>query len=130
MSEQRPTRKGSTPIYVWVLPEEKTAIESNARASGLSTSRYLRSMGLGYPVHGILDYQRVDDLARINGDLGRLGGLLKLWLTNDEKLAIYGRPQIQQTILGVLDAIKENQTAIRSTMAAVVTPLAAKKVQP
>ena len=81
-------------------------------------------------MHGILDYQRVDDLARINGDLGRLGGLLKLWLTNDEKLAIYGRPQIQQTILGVLDAIQENQTAIRSTMAAVVTPLAAKKVQP
>jgi hypothetical protein len=40
---------------------------------------------MGDEIHGVLDHQRVDELARINGGLGRPGGLLKLWLTNDEK---------------------------------------------
>ena len=74
------TRKGSTPIKVYCLPEEKQQIEANAAVTGLSASTYLLKVGLGYRVRGILDHHRVEDLARINGDLGRLGGLLKLWL--------------------------------------------------
>jgi hypothetical protein len=46
-------------------------------------STYLMRVGLGYPVKSVLDNKRVEELCRINGDLGRLGGLLKLWLTDD-----------------------------------------------
>lgn len=44
------TRKGSTPIKVYCLPEEKQQIEANAAATGLSTSAYLLKVGLGYRV--------------------------------------------------------------------------------
>ena len=66
------TRKGSPPIKVYCLPEEKQRIEANAAATGLSTSAYLLKVGLGHRVRGILDHQRVEELACINGDLGRL----------------------------------------------------------
>jgi len=69
-------------------------------------------VGLGFQVKGVLDQQAVMELAKVNGDLGRLGGLLKLWLTNDEKLSIYDRVQLNQTILGVLDQIKDLQTVL------------------
>lgn len=127
MSETRTTRKGCPPIYVYCLPGEKAQIEAIAKATGHSASSYLRAIGQGYPVHSILDYERVQELAKVNGDLGRLGGLLKLWLTDDAKLAAFGMAQMSKTIVGVLEEIRTNQAAIREVMAQVVTPLAAKK---
>lgn len=50
MSEKKPTRKGNTPIYVWMTPDEKSEIEAQAQATGHSTSAFLRLVGLGYPV--------------------------------------------------------------------------------
>lgn len=107
-----PTRKGSNPIKVWVLPDEKALIEAQAKACALSASAYLRQVGMGMPVKGVMDHQAVIELAKINGDLGRLGGLLKLWLTNDEKLALYDRAQLSQTILGVLEQIQVLQKVL------------------
>ncbi|MDP8771907.1 conjugal transfer transcriptional regulator TraJ [Serratia marcescens] len=79
------TRKDSTPIKVYCLPEEKSAIENNAKTTGLSTATFLRKVGLGYEVKGIVDLEQVQEMAKVNGDLGRLGGLLKLWLANDPR---------------------------------------------
>ncbi len=129
MREQHPTRKGCPPIYVYCLPEEKAQIEAMAKASGNSASSYLRLVGQGYVMRSILDYERVQELAKVNGDLGRLGGLLKLWLTDDAKLAAFGMAQMSKTIVGVLEEIRANQAAIRGIMARVVTPLAAKKTE-
>jgi len=115
-TDRAPTRKGSTPIKVYCLPAEKDQISRNARAAGLSASMFLLHVGAGYEVRTILDYQRIDDLARINGDLGRLGGLLKLWLTNDERLR-----QMKATELrAVLNKIEANQEAMRAIMRAVL----------
>ena len=121
MSEKRPTRKGSTPIYVWVTPDEKSQIEALAQATGNKTSAYLRNIGLGYPLKSILDHKRVEELAKINGDLGRLGGLLKLWLTNDKRTALFGEP----TIRALLSKIESTQDEMHEVMRAVVIPRAA-----
>lgn len=48
----------------------------------MSAVRYLREDG--YHIFGVMDYEQVCELARINGDLSRLGGLLKLWLADRE----------------------------------------------
>ncbi|MEO8120873.1 MAG: conjugal transfer transcriptional regulator TraJ [Rhodoferax sp.] len=118
MSLNRLTRKGNTPICVWVTPDEKSQIKAIARTAGHSTSAYLRNIGLGYPVKSILDNKRVEELARINGDLGRLGGLLKLWLTDDRRTFLYGKA----TILAVLSKIEDTQDKMHDVMRAVVIP--------
>ncbi len=100
------TRKGSTPIKVWVLPAEKELIEDNAKAVGLSASAYLRNVGMGMQVRGVLDQQAVLELAKVNGDLGRLGGLLKMWLSNDERLAIFKKDQVETSIREALEKIQ------------------------
>jgi hypothetical protein len=106
------TRKNGRHLRVPVLPEEEEAIKANARAAGLTIAAYLRNVGIGYEIKGVLDQQAVLELAKVNGDLGRLGGLLKMWLSNDERLAMYDPEQLRQTILGVLDKIKEIQDVL------------------
>src|SRR5271157_4545911 len=63
------TRKESTPIKVWVTPEEKAAIAAKADAHSLSASSYLRRLGLAMPLQSTIDQRAILDLAKINADL-------------------------------------------------------------
>lgn len=106
------TRKETPPIKVYCLPEERALIEENAKQHGLSASSFLRNVGLGVKVSGVLDQDAIGELAKINADLGRLGGLLKMWLTNDERLALYNKAQLAQTIFGTLEKINTIQDVL------------------
>lgn len=117
-AKKRQARNNTYALRVYCLPEESERIEKNARATGLSTSKYLLTVGQGYKVSGILDYQAVEELARINGDLGRLGGLLKLWLTDNVRAAGFGITTIQ----ALMERIKQNQQQMREIMHTVMLP--------
>jgi hypothetical protein len=107
-------------LRVPVLPHEEAEIKHNAAASGSSIAAYLRNVGMGYQVRGILDHRRVEELARINGDLGRLGGLLKLWLTDDARTRAFG----EATIRALLSKIEDTQARMQEVMRTVVLPRA------
>jgi hypothetical protein len=112
------TRKNSPPIKVYCLPEERRLIAENAHAAGYSMARYLREVGQGYRITGVMDYEKVLELAKINGDLGRLGGLLKLWLSNDERVAHFGYTAIHSLLL----RIEMTQEEMGRIMMSVVMP--------
>ena len=107
-------------LRVPVFLEEKKLIEEQAQRAGMSVARFLREVGQGYRIGGVVDYEHVRELARINGDLGRLGGLLKLWLTNDERTAQFG----EATIRAVLSRIEATQDQMGQVMMSVVMPRA------
>jgi hypothetical protein len=113
---KNPTRKHGLHFRVPVLPDEEKQIKEQARTAGLKVAAYLRNLGLGYEVRSVLDLQSVDELAKVNADLGRLGGLLKLWLTNDERLSIFGPDKTKQLIMAVLKKIEDNQENLREIM--------------
>lgn len=71
----------------------------------MSSARYLREVGQAYHIFGFVDYEQIRKLTRFNGDLGRLGGLLKLWLADDLRTVQFG----QSTILAVLSKIEATQ---------------------
>lgn len=66
------------------------------------------------------DAEQVRELVRVNGDLGRLGGLLKLWLTNDARVAGVGA----NTILAVLGRIEATQEQMSFLMESILRPKA------
>lgn len=76
-----PPRRRGKPIEVWVTDEEKATITERAEEAGMSRSGYLRTLVLNTPIRSVVDLTAVADLAKVNGDLGRVAGLLKLWLT-------------------------------------------------
>ncbi|EGO80796.1 conjugal transfer transcriptional regulator TraJ (plasmid) [Xylella fastidiosa] len=114
--QNKVTRKSSQPIKVYCLPDERADVLAKANAAGLSLSTYLLRVGMGYEIQGILDHRRVHELAKVNGDLGRLGGLLKLWLTNDARVADF----TPATIRTLLRKIEVTQDEIRAVMTQVV----------
>lgn len=103
-----PTRKHGRHLRVPVLPEEEKAIKENAANAGLKIAEYLRRVALGYEIQGVIDKQHIIELSKINADLGRLGGLLKMWLTNDERV-VHIKPE---TMTVVLDRIQTTQAAM------------------
>jgi hypothetical protein len=107
-------------LRVPVLPEEEELIVRNAKAAQLPVAVFLRRIGQGYEARSILDNRRVEELARINGDLGRLGGLLKLWLTNDERTEAFG----EATIRALLSKIEDTQNTMHEAIRQVVIPRA------
>ncbi|MDD1614921.1 MAG: conjugal transfer transcriptional regulator TraJ [Methylococcaceae bacterium] len=112
------TRKNGKHLRVPVLYEEEAAIKQNAEAAGLTVAAFLRNVGMGYQIKGIVDNNEVEKLAKINGDLGRLGGLLKLWLTNDERTAHFN----EATIRAVLSRIVDTQDKMVDVMRSIVRP--------
>lgn len=82
-NDARPPRKRAHRVRVYATPEEKELIAENARACGLSTSTYARSLALGHRPASNLDLKEVRNLLSVKADLGRLGGLLKMWLTDE-----------------------------------------------
>lgn len=75
-------RRELPPIKVWVSIEERAAIQERADQTGLSLSAYLLAVGMNTPIRSVVDLTAVGDLAKVNGDLGRVAGLLKLWLSD------------------------------------------------
>ncbi len=116
---KKDTRKGNSPIKVYCLPEEKAQIEANAKAAGMSLSSYLLVIGQGYKIQGVVDFEQVKELAKINGDLGRLGGLLKLWLSHDPRT----RHIDAATMRAVLAKIESTQAEMSNIMTTIVMPV-------
>lgn len=100
-----------TPLKIWALPAESVAIKANAAKAGLPVSAYLRTLGLNHTPKTILDADAVMELAKVNGDLGRLGGLLKMLLTNDERMKSLGKDQVN----AMLEEIRNTQALLFET---------------
>ncbi|ECC8752251.1 CopG family transcriptional regulator [Salmonella enterica subsp. diarizonae] len=108
-------RRRGKPIEVWVTDEEKAAITELADQTGLSRSAYLRAVGLNRPVGARADLEAVRELVKLNGDLGRVAGLLKLWLA--EKRGQGAKPI---DVERVMIEFRELQAQIREKMSAIV----------
>ena len=109
--ENRTDRK--RPITVSVSPRDRAAIEERAAIAGLPLSGFVRSAALGQAVRAnrILHHEQVLALAKVNADQGRLGGLLKLWLTDRPGR---GAPEVE--VRRLLNAIRGAQTRLAEIM--------------
>ncbi|MDD7805963.1 MAG: conjugal transfer transcriptional regulator TraJ [Endozoicomonas sp. (ex Botrylloides leachii)] len=110
--EKKPTRKSSTHLRVPVLPKEADVIKAHAAQVNLSVAAYLRQLGLGYEPKSTIDRALIAELAKINADQGRLGGLLKMWLSNKERLLGFDGEKTKATLKAVLEKIEKNQTLL------------------
>ena len=67
-----------------LTPEEYQMITSKAKATGYTASEYMRRVACGYPLQSMVDQLAVNELLQTRSDLGRLGGLFKKWLSDQE----------------------------------------------
>ncbi len=98
---KKENRKRTNVMNVYLNDDEYNRIIESSNRAGLSISTFARNVCLGTEVKSLENHQTRMDLLKVNADLGRLGGLLKLALTEtDEQINI--RP-----ILRDIDRIKD-----------------------
>jgi hypothetical protein len=122
---KRPARKPAHEVRqhclrVLVNDTEKDALQAMARQTRRSVGRYLREVGQGYRLTSAVDHEAVRELAKVNGDLGRLGGLLKIWLADDPRTARF----TLATVEVLLARIEARQEAMGELMQRLVRPRA------
>ena len=92
-------------IAVYLGPEEYDTIQISAQRSGLSLSTFCKRVCIGIPVSSMEHRQAVKDILKANADLGRLGGLFKLALSE-------GGDQI--TLSRLLREIEAGQNSLKA----------------
>ncbi len=105
-------KTGKCVIKVYLDPDEKRRIEENAKGAGMSLSAYARTLALGNAPVTKVELDEISSVMKIHADLGRLGGLLKMTLTNDERLDDIGREMGVTTIDGTLVDIRATQAKL------------------
>lgn len=100
-------------MAVRLSPAEVETISERSRLVGMAPSTFLREVALGHEPASLLDREAVHELATLRAELGRLGGLLKMWLSNSERTQIGVAMRVPETLDGIrrsegaiLDAIK------------------------
>jgi len=73
-----PNRKS---VKTYLTPEEYAQVAAMAAQTGLSISTFLKRVGLGQELRTKTDHEAVLALLKANADLGRLGGLFKMALS-------------------------------------------------
>lgn len=106
-----PTKKLA--VWVYVTTEEHAQISANAERAGLSRSTYAKRVCLGQPTPSLEKQHARRDLLRIYADLGRLGGLFKLCLSNKDIQLAALHPEVRR----VLREIETRQMELKAAVA-------------
>ena len=80
---QRKSQKRTKHIDSRLTEEEYNLISEKAKNTGLSNSKYIRNLAMNYPMKSVVDQRALSELVKCKADLGRLGGLFKLWLESE-----------------------------------------------
>jgi hypothetical protein len=111
----KPEDRRDRKITIRVNKNEENRLKENSTNHGLKIPGYLRSLGLNYPIKSIVDENAASNLLKVNGDLGRLGGLFKLWLSdNSYDKFDFSSKRSYKNIDDLVDEIEKLQKVLKS----------------
>lgn len=82
------------------------SLAAQADKTGLSRNELMLKILAGRPTETAADWAMVKALIKTNGDMGRVGGLLKMWLADDKRTARFSVGTLL-AILGRLEAARD-----------------------
>ena len=104
-------RKRNKITMVRLAEEEQEHLKQVASECSLSVPAYLRNLGLGYFPKSTLDNQILLEVLKLRGDMGKVGGLLKMWLSNEEKTELSQQLKISE-LINELNQLSEEAKAL------------------
>lgn len=99
-------------LRVYLNDNDRKIIEQRANDCNLSISAYMRKAGLGLRPRSALDKAAAMELLKVNGDLGRLGGLLKLWLSEGARADVSDIRPVLKKIDSTMDEIRKKAASV------------------
>ncbi|EAI7269733.1 TPA: DNA transfer protein [Campylobacter jejuni] len=106
--------KKTKQVNIRLTFEEYNFLVEKAQNHGLTLSRYMRDLSMNYPITCIVDQKVARDLLLVAGDIGRLGGLFKHWLVNnEEQKTSFSKTKSYQDIDDIVDQILDLQELLK-----------------
>lgn len=99
-------------LRVYLNDNDRKIIERRASESNLSVSSYMRKAGLGLKPRSAIDRAAAMELLKLNGDLGRLGGLLKSYLGCEEINGEFNIKEVLIKIDNTMDEIRRKAASV------------------
>jgi hypothetical protein len=99
-------------VRSYLTAAERDRLNQIARKAGLSLSRFMRDVCLGYKVRSFEHEEFKLDLLKTRAELGRLGGLLKLALSAPGRFG----PDDQSALRELLGQLAQRQNEIKAVM--------------
>ncbi|WP_250961510.1 hypothetical protein [Pseudomonas sp. CG7] len=88
---------------------------SPGRLPAIGCQSWKAACGRNSPIRSVVDLLAVADLAKVNGDLGRVAGLLKLWLAEKR-----GQGASPMDVEAMMNDFRKLQSEVLSIMSRVV----------
>ena len=108
-----PTKKLT--LWCYVNNEEHALISASAERAGLSRSTYIKRVCLGQPTPSLEKQNLRRDLLKLNADLGRLGGLFKLCLSEKQGPLV----ALHQEVRRMLRELEARQQEVKNAVSRV-----------
>ncbi len=77
---------------------EKAILDEKAKQCALTRSQYVKKTALGIVPRSHLDQRVIQTLLTLNADIGRVGGLLKLWLVNHNDAPLVEKIDVRELV--------------------------------
>ena len=90
-------------IRARVTEHEYNHIKLKAQNMGLPLSTYIRNISMNYPVKSVADQNALNALLSTRADLGKVGGLLKLALSQKTPLGDRSTVEVEQLLHDIED---------------------------
>ena len=119
MNKKFPENVRKVCMKSYMTEAERDRIAALAAQCGLSVSEFMRRVVLGQEINSKVDKEAFLDLLKVNADLGRLGGLFKLALTENPRKVTSHR-EVRRILHEIEDRQEELRQLIRLTEQAVL----------
>lgn len=94
-------------VKIRLQKDELERIKEMSKKIGLSHNELIRRLILQRnPIDTPADYSTMKALLKVNGDMGRMGGLLKLWLSDDSRVS-YINVAVLYALLGRIESTRK-----------------------
>lgn len=110
-------------LHAYLTAEEYGQVAASAAKAGLSISTFVKRVCLGNPVDSLVDQQAVLLLIKSKADLGRLGGLFKMALSEEK----YKDREQAAEFRSLLRSIEKNQEKLAREYSVLVRQMMGKK---
>lgn len=114
MNQKSPEKKRKVCMKSYMTESERDRIAALAEQCGLSVSEFMHRVVLGQEVNSKMDKEAFLNLLKVNADLGRLGGLFKLALTDGVK-KIASHKEVRRILHQIEDRQEELRQLISTT---------------
>ncbi len=104
-------------VWMRINDVEKATITKKAERAGISVSKFVREAALNIKIQSMADTKAVEEMVKINADLGRLGRLFKLAINDKAANRMFKKEDLENLLKNIESQIQTMRNVMKKVNA-------------